>query len=97
MDTRTNRHVSTRTLVLAMASGAAAGAAVAMLFAPKRGRDLRRQIVDTTRRATEHATTRVNGASLAMADVMTRGRRAIEAGRQAYRAPRPVERPHAVQ
>ena len=46
-----DRNVSTATLVLAFLAGAAAGAVVALLTAPKSGKETRESVADWVRRS----------------------------------------------
>lgn len=72
-----------------LAVGALIGAAVALLFAPKSGAELRSQVSDSAKRFKRRAGEAYDGASDAAGEVIARGRRAFEAGREAYRATRP--------
>ena len=72
-----------------LAVGALIGAAVALLFAPKSGAELRSQVSDSAKRYKRRAGEAYDGASDAAGEVIARGRRAFEAGREAYRATRP--------
>jgi len=72
-----------------LAVGALIGAAVALLFAPKTGAELRSQVTDSAKRFKRKAGDAYNGATEAANEMMNRGRRAYEAGREAYRSTRP--------
>jgi gas vesicle protein len=74
-----------------LAVGALIGAAVALLFAPKSGAELRSQVTDSAKRFKRRAGEAYNGATDAASEVIARGRRAFEAGRDAYRTARPGE------
>ena len=75
--------------------GAGIGATLALLFAPKSGRELRGDIADYTRRGVDAAGAygaareRVSQSAEAVADIASRQKdqiqAAIEAGKQAYR------------
>lgn len=60
-----------------MLCGAALGAVIAMLWTPKSGAELRRDVVKSVDRMKQQASTK-------MSDVADRGRRAWEAGREAF-------------
>jgi gas vesicle protein len=79
---------------------AAIGAAIGMMFAPKPGAETRQQLADQTdrfrRRATEQAdrlrrraTDAYNDASQTINDVVSRGREALDVGREAFQRARP--------
>ena len=83
------------TFVLAMLCGAAVGAAVGMMFAPKPGAEMRQQLADQTERLRQRAAEQAdrlrqratevyNGASDTINDVMARGRAAINVGREVF-------------
>jgi YtxH-like protein len=69
--------------------GAAAGAAVALLYAPKPGTETRRQVSDSAQRLKRRASEAYDGASHAVGDVLARSRRAVEVGRETFRKARP--------
>lgn len=73
--------------------GAALGAVVALLYAPKPGAEVRRQMTDSAERLKRRATGAYDDASHAVSDVMARGRRAIEVGREAFQSARPAHTP----
>jgi len=64
--------------------GIALGGAIGLLFAPKRGSELRRQVADSAERMRRQATDLYGTASDTVTDVVQRGRRAIEAGSDAF-------------
>ena len=66
--------------------GAAVGAALGMLFAPKPGEALRRDVAGSMGRFKRQA-------SDTMSDLAVKGRRAWEAGRHAYNASEPGKPP----
>jgi hypothetical protein len=70
-------------LVIGIACGAAIGAAFALAFAPKPGRDFRRQMAASANGLRR----RMYAAGENMADMIARGRRAVDAGRRAYVRP----------
>jgi YtxH-like protein len=70
--------------LMGLLCGAALGAAVGLLAAPKSGMDLRKQMADSARRAKRRATDAYDGASKRVGDVVTRSRRAYEGGRDAF-------------
>ncbi len=72
--------------VMGLLCGAALGAALGLLFAPKPGSELRTQLYDSTerlrRRAGEVANDAYNQASGTVEDLMDKGRSAVRRGRQ---------------
>jgi gas vesicle protein len=72
--------------VMGLLCGAALGAALGLLFAPKRGSELRTQLYDSTerlrRRASEVANEAYSQASGTVDDLVDKGRSAIRRGRQ---------------
>lgn len=68
--------------------GVFAGAALAMLFAPKPGADVRHQVADSAARLKRRASDAYDGAAHAVNRVAARGRRAYEAGRDAFQQTR---------
>jgi len=74
--------------VMGLLCGAAVGAAVGMLLAPKAGAELRQQIYDTSGRlrktATEGYTAAVETVSTAVGDVVERGKHAAKRGVETY-------------
>ena len=74
-----------RLFVMGAACGLAIGAAMGLLFAPKAGRELRRQVSDSAQRAKRKATEVYDGASHTVDDVMARTRHAVHEGREAFR------------
>ncbi len=92
------------TFAIGLCCGAIVGAALALMYAPKSGVQMRQDITDRTerlrRRANEQADwmrRRANdlysGASETFNQVVERGRGAIEVGREAYRKARPHDGP----
>ena len=71
--------------------GAAVGAALALLYAPKPGAETRRQMSDSARRLKQKASGAYEDASHAVSDVMAKSRRALEVGREAFRSARPAD------
>lgn len=84
---------------LGLVCGAAIGAALGLLLAPKTGEDMRHQLSDSAQRAKRRATDAYSNATQTVHDAVARGRKAVEAGKQAFvdarRANRP-ERPTGV-
>jgi gas vesicle protein len=74
-DVRSSSPVST--FGLGLLFGAAVGAAIGLLFAPKEGSRLRRDVAGSMGRFKRQA-------SAKMSDVAVKGRRAWDAGRRAY-------------
>jgi gas vesicle protein len=72
--------------------GAAVGAALALLYAPKPGAETRRQMSESARRLKRRASVAYDDASHAVSDVMARSRRALEVGREAFLSARPAYR-----
>jgi gas vesicle protein len=72
--------------MMGLLCGAAVGAALGLLFAPKPGSELRTQLYDSTerfrRRAGEVANDAYNQASGTVEDLMDKGRSAVRRGRQ---------------
>jgi len=70
---------------LGLLCGAALGAAVGLLLAPKRGADLRHDMSDSAQRFRRRAVEAASHASQAVTDVVARGRRAVQVGAETYR------------
>lgn len=64
--------------------GAALGAAVGMMFAPKPGNELRRQLSDAGSRARTTASDRYRRASSSVNTMVEKGRDAVHKGREAF-------------
>jgi len=62
--------------------GAALGAAIGLLFAPKPGSELRSQLYDSTERLRRKAGEAYNQASDTVEDLVDKGRTAVRRGRQ---------------
>ena len=62
--------------------GSVVGASLALLFAPKAGRELRTDLADATSRLRHRAGEAYNEASHAMNDMVEKGRSAVRRGRQ---------------
>jgi gas vesicle protein len=75
---------SGRTFVLGLVCGAAVGAALGLLLAPKSGVELRRDMTNSAQRLRRRAYDAYDGASKSMADVAVRSRQAVVAGREAF-------------
>ena len=71
--------------------GAAFGAAVALLYAPKSGKEMRQQVSSSAQRLKRRASVAYEDASHAVSDVMARSRRAFEVGREAFLRARPAD------
>ena len=74
--------------LMGLLCGAAVGAVVGLLLAPKSGADLRRQISSSTdglrKRAAEGYSTAVHTMSDVVDDVVARGSKAVQRGKSAY-------------
>jgi len=104
MDMNESAGTSMGTFAMGLCFGAAVGAAIALMFAPKPGAEMRRDLADQTewlrQRATEQAG-RVreqagqvfSGASETFNTVVERGRDALEVGKEAFRKSRPHNGP----
>jgi hypothetical protein len=64
--------------------GAAVGAAIGLLLAPKSGAELRHQVTDSAGRWKRKAVGAYDGATDAVGDAVARSRNAIAAGREAF-------------
>ena len=64
--------------------GAALGAALGVMFAPKRGVDLRNDLAQSAERLRRRTSDMYGGATRAVSDVVNRGRSAVQAGRDAF-------------
>jgi gas vesicle protein len=69
--------------------GAAIGAAVGMLLAPKTGAELRRQVATSADEWRRKATVAYDTASDVINDAIARGRDAIQVGRETFQHARP--------
>jgi gas vesicle protein len=67
--------------VTGLLCGAAVGAAIGLLMAPKAGSELRRTLADSASRLREHGREAYDSASEAMGRAVEQGRRAADAGR----------------
>ena len=83
---------SINAFALGLLCGAAVGAALALLYAPKPGAETRRQMSDSAQRLKRRASVAYEDASHAVSDVMARSRRALEVGREAFTSARPEDR-----
>jgi gas vesicle protein len=74
--------------LMGLVCGAAVGAAVGLLLAPKTGAQMRQQLADSTdrlrKRATDGYATAVHSVSDAVDDVVARGNKAVQRGKTAY-------------
>jgi gas vesicle protein len=71
-------------LLIGFAAGAATGALAGLLLAPKSGAELRRQARDTAGRARGKVVDQYDHARQAVTEVVDRGRRALNVGRETY-------------
>ena len=96
----TDNGSSTGTFIMGALCGAAIGAAIGLLFAPKSGAETRQQLADQTERirrtaaeqaewVRQRANDAYGTASKVVGDVVTRGREAVDVGREAYNKARP--------
>jgi len=74
---------------LGLFCGAAAGAAAAMLFAPKPGAELRRDVTDGASRLRHTAEEKYGQASDVVGDWVDRSRRAVTEGKRAFMSAKP--------
>lgn len=77
------------TFLIGMLCGAAVGAAIGMMLAPKAGSELREQLWTSTEGLRHKASNAYEGASGVVNDVIARGRRAVDAGRETFQRNRP--------
>jgi gas vesicle protein len=70
--------------VFGLLCGAALGAAVGLMFAPKAGSDLRQTLYDSTGELRKKANDAYGQATQTVNDYVAKGREAVERGRQAY-------------
>ena len=70
--------------VFGLLCGAAVGAAIGLLFAPKSGAELRTQIADQADRLRKRAGEKVDQASQAVNEAVDRGRDAVRRGREKF-------------
>ena len=68
--------------VMGLLCGAALGAAIGLLFAPKPGSELRSQLYDSTERLRRKAGEAYDQASDTVGDLVDKGRTAVRRGRQ---------------
>jgi gas vesicle protein len=69
-------------------AGAALGATLGLMLAPKPGSEFRKQLSDTTERWRQRAGETYEHASETVNDLMSKGREAAERGRQAFQSAR---------
>jgi gas vesicle protein len=88
------------TFMVGMLCGAAVGAALGLMFAPKSGAEMRHQLADQTERLRQRASDQADrlrqrasdaytGASQTINDVVARGREALDVGRETFQKARP--------
>jgi len=70
--------------VFGLLCGAALGAAVGLMFAPKAGADLRRTLYDSTGDLRKKANDVYGQATQTVNDYVAKGKEAVDRGRQAY-------------
>jgi gas vesicle protein len=70
--------------VIGMLCGAALGAAIGLMFAPKAGSELRRTLYDSTGDLRKKANDVYGQASQTVNEVISKGRDALDKGREAY-------------
>src|SRR3954468_5484189 len=70
--------------VFGLLCGAALGAAVGLMFAPKAGSELRRTLYDSTGDIRKKATDAYGQATQTVNDYVSKGKDAVERGRQAF-------------
>ena len=83
----------TGTFLIGMLCGAAVGAAVGLMLAPKAGSELRQQLWQSTEGLRQKASSAYEGASGVVTDVIARGRQAVDAGRETFQRNRPANGP----
>ncbi|HEY7447977.1 MAG TPA: YtxH domain-containing protein [Vicinamibacterales bacterium] len=74
--------------LLGLLAGAAVGAAVSLMFAPKSGSELRRELSTKTDRWRRKAAETYGQASETVTDMLSKGRQAAERGREAFQSGR---------
>ena len=74
---------------LGLVCGAAAGAAAAVLFAPKPGVHMRRDVTDGATRLRQAAQDKYSQATDMVGDMVDRGRRAVVEGKRAFLSAKP--------
>ena len=74
---------------LGLLCGAAAGAAAAVLFAPKPGVHFRRDVIDSASRLRNTAQEKYSQASDAVGDWVNRGKNAVTEGKRAFMSAKP--------
>ncbi len=89
LEQRTSTSSSTGAFALGLLCGAAMGAAIALLYAPKPGAETRQLVTDSAQRLKRRASEAYDGASHAVGDVLAKSRRAVEVGRETFRKARP--------
>jgi gas vesicle protein len=77
------------TFLIGLAVGAAVGAAVGLMLAPKTGTEIHRQVFEQADKLRKQAATAYGTASNVVGDVLSRGREAMDVGREAYQQARP--------
>src|SRR3954468_5881347 len=70
--------------VFGLLCGAALGAAIGLMFAPKAGSELRRTLLDSTGDIRRKATDEYGQATQTVNEYVSKGREAVDRGRQAF-------------
>lgn len=81
-------HASNGRFLIGLLAGAAVGAAVSLMFAPKSGSEFRRQLSTKTDRWRQKAAETYGQASDTVTDILSKGRQAAERGREAFQSAR---------
>lgn len=95
MNTQWDRHTSSSSsggnqlFLIGLACGAALGAVLGLLLAPRPGSELRQQVKETADQWRQKAQTAYGEATNAVSGVTARGRQAWDAGREAFNSARP--------
>jgi gas vesicle protein len=77
------------TFLFGLVCGAAVGAAVGLMLAPKTGAEIRQQVLEQAEKLRKQAANAYGSASNAFDNVVARGREAVDVGREAYENTRP--------
>lgn len=104
MDMTESTSTGIGTFAVGLLAGVAIGAAIALLYAPKPGAEMRQSLADQTEwlrrrageqagRVREQASHLYSGASETLNTVVERGREAINSGKQAFQKSRPHDGP----
>src|SRR5688500_6727274 len=74
--------------LVGLLTGAALGAAIGLMFAPRPGSEFRQQLSSTTDRLKQKASETYDQASGTVTDMMSKGRQVAERGREAFQSAR---------